>query len=37
MFDTYKVVMYIQMLYRFCNIHTIDDGSRLGRMHLGTN
>ena len=30
---SYKVVMYMQKLHYFCNIHTPDDGPRSGRKY----
>ena len=35
--SSYKVVMYIQKLYHFCNTSTLDDGIKLGRKYLGNN
>ena len=33
--NTYKVLIYMQMLLRFYNIHTPDDQPRSGRKYLG--
>ena len=33
MLNTYKVVMYMQRSLCFYNIHTPDDGPRLGRKY----
>ena len=35
--NTYKVVMFMQMSHRFCNIHTPDDDNWLGRKYMGNN
>ena len=33
--SSYKVVMYIQKSYHFCNRSSPDDGSKSGRKYLG--
>ena len=33
--SSYKVVVYIQTLHRFCNTSSPDDGPKSGRKYLG--
>ena len=32
---SYKVIIYMQRLHHFCNIHTLDDGPRYGQKVRG--